>query len=115
MAAAHHDGHMHAGGPLYRLRTLHFDADVLEAQNVAAVLRAAPQLRHIQGGIVKDRLGWRNDRAFADVVHRKLRSLRFEAFVGSRTDKDAFLLNECGQLQAHHFPHLRAVTLKRDF
>jgi hypothetical protein len=115
MAAARRDTQAGAEGPLSRLRTLQLDADIFEAENAAAVLRAAPELRHIQGGIVKDRLGWRDDAAFAGLIHRKLRSLRFEAFVGSRTEKDAFLLNECEQLQAHHFPHLRAVILKRDF
>jgi hypothetical protein len=45
--------------------------------NVAAVLRAAPELRTLHGERTFVHLGWRNHPAFAGLVHRNLRSLQF--------------------------------------
>jgi hypothetical protein len=67
-----------AGGPLSRVRDLRFCGwmNTIESSGVAAVLRAAPELRTLRGKLTDKRLNWRNDPAFEGLVHRQLRSLR---------------------------------------
>jgi hypothetical protein len=91
-------------GPLSRVRGLRFYDKTPQASDVAAVLQAAPELRTLDGGELGNRLEWRSDPAFAGLVHRRLRSLRFR--------HSAFRIPELfsaryDELQAHHFPRLR--------
>jgi hypothetical protein len=101
--------------PFSRVRSLRFvQIKLPKATDVAALLRAAPELRRLEGGMVFGRLDWREDPAFAGLVHRNLRSLRFASCVGTRTDKELFFAEFDG-LRAQHFPRLRTLALERDF
>jgi hypothetical protein len=101
--------------PLCRVRHLRFDrCDLPKAADVAALLRAAPELRQLDGGAVRGRLKWRDDPEFEGLVHRNLRPIRFESCVGTRADKE-ILAAEFNELRAHHFPRLRTLTLERGF
>jgi hypothetical protein len=62
--------------PLSRVRDLRFYGTPQPA-DAASVLRAAP--------VVRDRVMWHNDPAFAGFMHRKLRSLRFRACFEERS------------------------------
>jgi hypothetical protein len=100
--------------PFSRVRSLRFDqVNLPNPPDVAALLRAAPELRQLSGGNVFGRLEWRDDPAFVGLVHGNLRSLRFESCVGTQADK-ALLSAEFNELRAHHFPHLRALTVERE-
>jgi hypothetical protein len=97
--------------PLCRVRDLRFCGEMPNAATVAAVLRAAPELRALHGGRIYDRVwGWCNDPAFDGLVHRKLRSLRFSRHF---TEGELFAGIEFDTLQARHFPRLRALTMER--
>jgi hypothetical protein len=83
------------------------------ASDVAAVLRAAPELRTLHGGRAFAHLDWRTHPAFAGLVHRKLRALQFTPNSKYQlTDEDyAEFSTEYDELKAHHFPRLRALTV----
>jgi hypothetical protein len=99
-------------GALSRLRDLRFSDDFHKASAVAAVLRAAPELRRLYAGAVAahGRVEWHNDPAFAGLVHHKLRSLQFRPYLRSMPEKFCFAAFD--ELQAHHFPRLRAFTME---
>jgi hypothetical protein len=96
--------------PLSHVRDLRFHGRTPQASDVAAVLRAAPELRQLHGGEVRDYVTWHNDPAFAGLVHRKLRTLRFQSYCRGRLDEKLFDA-EYDELRAHHFPRLRTFTL----
>jgi hypothetical protein len=101
-------------GPLSRVRDLRFYGDAPPISDVAAVLRAAPELRlFLAGRLIQRRLDWRSDPAFAGIVHRKLRLLHLKPFPEHLTEDDLQFAAEYDALQAHHFPRLRALKLVR--
>jgi hypothetical protein len=101
-------------GPLSRVRDLRlYGGTTPQPCDVAAVLRAAPELRLLLAGLVQSRLQWHNDPAFAGLVHRKLRLLRFKPHPEHLAEDELQFLAECDALQAHHFPRLRALEVVR--
>jgi hypothetical protein len=98
-------------GPLSRVRVLRCFNEIRDAPDVAAVLRAAPGLRILRVGSVWHRLAWRNDPAFAGLIHRNLRFLQFTQEFGVTEEKLLFSA-EYDKLQAHHFPRLRGLSLE---
>jgi hypothetical protein len=98
-------------GPLSRVRHLRF-YNHSNASTVAAVLRAAPELRTLHGGTICNRLEWRDDPAFEGLFHRNLRSIRFlPPMFGDFTEYDLFLPDEYDVLQARHFPRLQVLAV----
>jgi hypothetical protein len=108
-AACHREG----SGPLSRVRDLRLYGDEPQGSVVAAVLRAAPELRLFHAGLAQRRLQWRDDPAFAGLVHRKLRLLHFRPHPERLTEEHLQFAAEREALQAHHFPRLRAIQLVR--
>jgi hypothetical protein len=100
-------------GPLSRVRDLRLYGDAPQPSDVAAVLRAAPELRRFHAGRVHRRLEWRSDSAFAGLIHRKVRLLHFNPHPEHLTEEELQLPAEYVRLQTHHFPRLRAVELVR--
>jgi hypothetical protein len=100
-------------GPLARVRSLRIDGYLPQPPEIAAVLRAVPELRELCAGWVYDCLRWYNDPAFARLVHQKLRSLLFKSEFEclTRAEFDRFAA-EYDELQASHFPRLRAFILE---
>jgi hypothetical protein len=92
-------------GPLSRVRDLQFHGATARASDVAAVLRAAPELRTFDLGVLCRRLEWSNDAAFAGLVHRKLRLFRFQ----SCELISELVFAQYDELQARHFPRLRSL------
>jgi hypothetical protein len=99
-------------GPLSRVRVLRCFNEIRDAPDVAAVLRAAPELRVSHVGNVWRQLAWRNDPAFTGLIHHNLRFLRFTHGFGVTEEKLLFAA-EFDKLRAHHFPRLRALTLEQ--
>jgi hypothetical protein len=96
--------------PLSRVRDFRCYGGEPQPSDVAAVLRAAPELRQFHAGFVHRPLEWHNDPAFAGLVHRRLRSLRFQSL--SRSMPEEIFFASYDELQAHHFPRLRAFILE---
>jgi hypothetical protein len=96
-----------AGGcsPLSRVRDLQFYDTTPQASEVAAVLRAAPELRTLDGGVLDTSLNWCSDPAFAGLVHRKLRLLQFQ-----HSEREELIAAQYDELQAHHCPRLRSFV-----
>jgi hypothetical protein len=94
-------------GLLSRVRGLHFYDWAPQASDVAAVLRAAPELRTLDVGTLGNRLVWCSDRAFAGLVHRKLRLLQFQHSVFGDPKNQELIAAQYDELQAHHCPRLR--------
>jgi hypothetical protein len=102
-----------AAGPLSYVRDLRLYGAASKTSVIAAVLRATPELRIFHAGLIQSRLEWRNDPAFAGLVHRKLRCVHFRAHPERLTEEDLQLPAEYDVLQAHHFPRLRGIELAR--
>jgi hypothetical protein len=99
-------------GPLSRARNLRFSGKMPQPSDVAAILRAAPELRTLHAGTMPKRLTWRGDPAFEGLVHRNLRSLRFSPPLRKTDYHLTQLAAECDMLRAHHFPRLRALAIE---
>jgi hypothetical protein len=93
-------------GLLSRVRDLYFYDWAPQASDVAAVLRAAPELRTLDVGALDNRLEWCSDPAFEGLVHRKLRSLQFQHSILVAPEIQQLIAAQYDELQAHHFPRL---------
>jgi hypothetical protein len=66
-----------ARGPLARVRHLRLFSYVPTHPEMASVLRAAPDLRTLDAGLlIRDALNWADDPAFEGLIHPRLRSIR---------------------------------------
>jgi hypothetical protein len=99
-------------GLLSRVHDLRFHSTMPQPSSMAAALQAAPELRTLHGGTIVGHLQWRNDPAFAGLVHRKLRSLRFSSPRQGVTEDHFGFPAEYDMLRAHHFPRLHGLTLE---
>jgi hypothetical protein len=109
MAASRGDG----SGPLSHVRDVRFYGDASRVSDIAAVVRAAPELRLFHAGVVQKPLEWHSNPAFAGLVHRKLRLLHIKPHPDHLTEDELQFPAEGVALQAHHFPRLRALELVR--
>jgi hypothetical protein len=94
-------------GPLFRVRDLHFYDMAPQASDVAAVLRAAPELRTLDVGTLGYLLAWCSDPSFAGLVHWNLRSLQFQHSVLGAPKIQQLIAAQYDELQVHHLPRLR--------
>jgi hypothetical protein len=95
-----------ARGPLARVRHLRLFSYVPTHPEMASVLRAAPELRILDAGLLlRDTLDWADDAAFEGLIHPRLRSIRVAT---ARALSDA----EYDLLQQRHFPRLQEVLFE---
>jgi hypothetical protein len=92
--------------PLACVRHLRILGGVPQAPEIVSVLRAAPELRTLDTGLLlRDGLNWVEDPAFEGLNHPWLRSIRV-ASICSEFDTDYDLL------QQRHFPRLQEVLFE---
>jgi hypothetical protein len=89
--------------PLARVRHLRLFSHVPSAPEMASVLRAAPELRRLDAGLLfRYGLDWADDPAFDGLIHPRLRSIRVN---GPDSLSDA----EFDLLRQRHFPRLQEL------
>jgi hypothetical protein len=95
-----------ARGPLARVRHLKFFVSLPTPTEMASVLRAAPELRTLVGGLlIRGGLGWADDPAFEGLINPWLRSIRVERVLKGPDD-------EYDLLRQRHFPRLQELLFK---
>jgi hypothetical protein len=95
--------------PLARVRDLWlaFGGGDPLSSDVARLLRAAPQLRKVNGGSLQGGLDWLNDPTFAGLVHPWLRSIS----VGLASNAEPVPAYVAMQLRRLHFPRLQQLIV----
>jgi hypothetical protein len=102
--------------PLARVRELRFTRLLrggLAAAEVARLLRAAPQLRHLHFGLFSiDLSTWSTDPSFEALTHPCLRSICFASGDAHRSDAPPAAMHHCAaELRRLHFPRLRYLKV----